>query len=387
MVSMKEIVELDDERYGLENEIQDDTEDGEDGEEYPYQVEDIRIDQKMISLYQVIRWIEQEKLILRPEYQRNFVWDRKKQSLLIESLMLKIPIPAFYFDESIDGIKTVIDGMQRLTTISRFMNNEFKLTGLQYIKECEDKRFQDLEIKYQSRIEDTQLAVNILDARCPYLVKFDVFRRINTGGVQLQPQEIRNIIASPETRNLLSEMVNSNAFLAATQNTVNDIRMGAQELALRYIAYRNIYDFEKKDFITFGEMSKLLDKTIVKVNEMPQKEKDCILSDFIQSMEKCHALFGDSAFSKPQRKYIVNRALFVSYSIVMDHCKLKCETLKEKSAAAIKLLEEKLNSNKNYYNAITSSTSSRRNMYTQIYFAIELMEELFDDWKTSTSKL
>ncbi|MBQ2257516.1 MAG: DUF262 domain-containing protein [Lachnospiraceae bacterium] len=384
---MKEIVELDDERYGLENEIQDDTEDGEDGEEYPYQVEDIRIDQKMISLYQVIRWIEQEKLILRPEYQRNFVWDRKKQSLLIESLMLKIPIPAFYFDESIDGIKTVIDGMQRLTTISRFMNNEFKLTGLQYIKECEDKRFQDLEIKYQSRIEDTQLAVNILDARCPYLVKFDVFRRINTGGVQLQPQEIRNIIASPETRNLLSEMVNSNAFLAATQNTVNDIRMGAQELALRYIAYRNIYDFEKKDFITFGEMSKLLDKTIVKVNEMPQKEKDCILSDFIQSMEKCHALFGDSAFSKPQRKYIVNRALFVSYSIVMDHCKLKCETLKEKSAAAIKLLEEKLNSNKNYYNAITSSTSSRRNMYTQIYFAIELMEELFDDWKTSTSKL
>ena len=101
----------------------------------------IRIDQKMFSLYQVCQWIEKGKLVLRPEFQRNFVWSLNKQSLLIESLMLKIPIPAFYFDEDETGCRTVIDGMQRLTTISRYLRGEFKLKGLQYLKDCEDKTF------------------------------------------------------------------------------------------------------------------------------------------------------------------------------------------------------------------------------------------------------
>lgn len=378
---MEKLMRSDDENYGLEPEFDDEINDEYEDTEYPYNVDDIRIDQKMISLYQAVRWIEQGKLILRPEYQRNFVWDRRKQSLLIESLILKIPIPAFYFDENLEGIKTVIDGMQRLTTISRYMNDEFKLGKLQYLKDCEGKRFSELDLKYQARIEDTQLAVNILDSRCPYLVKFDVFRRINTGGVQLQPQEIRNIVATQETRELLKHMVERKSFLLATNNTVNDTRMGAQELALRYIVYRCMYDIENKDFSSFGEMSMLLDQGIILVNDTTEEVRERILSDFEESMEKCYALFGDRTFAKPMNRYIVNRALFVSYSIVMDYCKLDKEVLREKSAEAVELLKFKLSDCKEYFNSITSSTSSRRNMYIQMYYAIELMEELFGDWR------
>lgn len=94
--------------------------------EYPYRSEDIRIDQKMLSLFQVNRWISSDVLTIRPEFQRNFVWDIKRKSLLIESLMLKIPIPVFYLDEDEEGMKTVIDGMQRLSTIHDFLQDKFK---------------------------------------------------------------------------------------------------------------------------------------------------------------------------------------------------------------------------------------------------------------------
>lgn len=83
----------------------------------PYDVQNIRVVQKMITVFQVEHWIATDKLNLTPEYQRNLVWDKKRKSALIESLLLRIPIPAFYLDEDGESNKSVIDGMQRLSTI------------------------------------------------------------------------------------------------------------------------------------------------------------------------------------------------------------------------------------------------------------------------------
>lgn len=133
----------------------------------PYRAEDIRIDQKMISLYQIYRWMTQKTLDLSPEFQRNFVWDIHKKSLLIESLMLNIPIPAFYFDENEDGMKSVIDGVQRLSTIYSFLKNEFKLKGLQYLTNCNRLTFSELEknIKRELKIHNLQLIFWMPDVR------------------------------------------------------------------------------------------------------------------------------------------------------------------------------------------------------------------------------
>lgn len=343
-------------------------------DEIPYRVDDIRIDQKMISLYQMCRWIDVGNLDLRPEYQRNLVWNRQKKSLLIESLMLRIPIPAFYLDEDADGGKTVIDGLQRLSTIHDFINDGFALNGLQYLKVCEKKKFSELERKYKSRIDDTQFAVNILDVRCPDMVKFDVFRRINTGGVALNSQEVRNIMANVGTRTLLKEMSTCEEFLIATRNQVNDIRMGAQELCLRFIAYYRIYD-RSKGFIAFPEMTKLLDQTILDINEMTARQREMYLALFRESMEKCEALFGDITFSKPKSTYLINRALFTSLGIVIGDVRAEQSQLREKQCQAKQLMEHYLQIAE-YYNAITSSTSSRNNMLIQFKVAEKILEEL-----------
>ena len=110
----------------------------------PYEVQNIRIAQKMITVFQIEHWISAEngvKLNLSPEYQRNLVWDIKRQSALIESLLLRIPIPAFYLDEDSDGNKNVIDGMQRLSAIHSYLNNEFSLTKMQYLSHFQKGKY------------------------------------------------------------------------------------------------------------------------------------------------------------------------------------------------------------------------------------------------------
>lgn len=344
--------------------------------ELPYKPEDIRIDQKVISLFQIYRWIDQDILDLRPDFQRNFVWDIERKSLLIESLMLKIPIPAFYFDENEEGLKTVIDGMQRLSTVYDFLKDNFELKGLQYLVDCNGLKYSELEKKYRMRIEDTQLAVNILDAKCPSMVKFDVFRRINTGGVALNPQEVRNIMANPKTRKLLLDMVVSEEFVKGTRNRVNDMRMGAQELCLRFLTYYQLYDSKLGGFTDFKEMTQLLDNMILKINRMNSEELDNALLLFKKSMKLCTILFGVYAFSKPNTGSIINRALFTSWSIVLVKKKYSEERLYEKKVDAIRLFREKVSSNAEYFNAISSSTSSRKNMTIQFRYAEEILEEL-----------
>lgn len=165
-------------------------------EEQPFNPEKIRVDQQMLSVKYMLELMEEGLIELNPGYQRNRVWkDNRRKSLLIESLMLRIPIPAFYFYENEDGEYQVIDGQQRLATIREFVSGKFKLSGLEYLgKEYNKKGFKELDIKYVQRIYRTQIAVNILDARSPKKVIYDIFRRVNTGGVNLNPQEMRNAI-------------------------------------------------------------------------------------------------------------------------------------------------------------------------------------------------
>lgn len=91
----------------------------------------------MITIFQVEYWIESGILQLQPEYQRNLVWDDQRKSALIESILLRIPIPSFYIDERSDGGKSVIDGLQRLSTIHEYINGNFRLKKMQYLTSCE----------------------------------------------------------------------------------------------------------------------------------------------------------------------------------------------------------------------------------------------------------
>lgn len=347
----------------------------EDIETMPYSPEDIRIESRMISVFLLYTWIEIETLDLHPEFQRKNVWDNHKKSLLIESLMLRIPIPAFYMGEERDGNKFVIDGLQRLSAIYSFMKEEYYLTGLEYLGIYDRFKYSELPRKYRARIEDTLLTVNILDSKCPPNVKFDVFRRVNTGGIPLNAQEIRNAMATKATRCLLKQMSQSPSFLTACRNHVNDKRMLAQELCLRFVAFYLRYNNNKRCVERLSSMVRMLDDTILILNKNSEEDNQQLLDIFEKSMDRCKALLGSAAFSKKNTEYLINKPLFTAWSVVMAHSAkstAECELLQKN---AISLQWEYLN-NKQYFDAITSSTATKKHIEKQFEMVQLIMGEI-----------
>lgn len=381
--SLEDVV---DEYYGVEHETEfDDDSDSNLNTEKPFDAEKIRIDQQMLSVRYIYELIADEALKLNPDFQRYGVWtEKKRKSLLIESLILRIPVPAFYFYETKDGKFIVIDGQQRLTTIKEFIEGKFKLTGLEYLSEtCDGKKFDQLDPKYKQRINRTQLAVNILDARAPSKVIFEIFRRVNTGGVSLRPQEIRNAIAENRVRIFLKEMKNSEEFKLATRGRIKDERMDAQEIVLRFIAFFHSYDFTNH-LIKYesNSISSMLDEELDKMNNFTENEFIYIKKVFKQAMKNAYELFGDYCFNKIyldndnvyRTMDIVNKALFTSISIILADEKYEnCTFLPYRKKACV-LLAQYLDDQK-YFKALTVGTGDKKAIECSFYYAKKIIEE------------
>lgn len=302
-------------------------ESGEEAEQ-PFDAEKIRVDQQMLSIKYMLELMEQNLIELNPGYQRRRVWkDNKRKSLLIESLMLRIPIPAFYFYENEDGKYQVIDGQQRLTTIKEFVNGEFRLTGLEYLgSDYNKKKFEDLDTKYIQRIYRTQIAVNILDARSPKNVIYDIFRRVNTGGMNLNPQEMRNAICKQEVRDFLVKSTCNHNYLSATRGRVCDDRMDSQELVLRFYAFYKAYDYEKNILhYDYSNIATMLDDAIENLNKMKPENREVLFQKFDLAMRRSWEAFGKCAFSKiycdgstvNRNMDYINKSLFSSFSVLL----------------------------------------------------------------------
>ena len=166
--------------------------------DYPLDSVFVRKEQRTVS--EVVKRIEAQRFILNPDFERDFVWSIKKQSRLIESCLMRIPLPVLYVAEAKDGRIIVVDGLQRLTTFIRYLNNEFGLSKLGDGKEDAPrdnpllgKRFSDLPVNLQERVEDTQLTLYILDSKAPQRAKLDIFERVNSGE-PLARQQMRNCL-------------------------------------------------------------------------------------------------------------------------------------------------------------------------------------------------
>ena len=159
----------------------------------PWDPEEIRVHTKHYSLRQVVDMIADDDIDLAPDFQRHYVWKDRQRSGLIESLLLGIPLPSFYFNEDDTGRLQVVDGVQRLTTIFSYVTDPtFKLGEVTYLHELEGQGFRDLEKLFRRRLNSSQFVAHVIDPQTPYRVKFDIFRRINTGGAPLSAQEIRH---------------------------------------------------------------------------------------------------------------------------------------------------------------------------------------------------
>ena len=168
-------------------------------EDNPYDPDKIRVDTKPFSLRQIFDMIESGDIDLTPDFQRNLVWDHARKSQLIESILLRIPLPIFYFAQDEEGKIIVVDGLQRLNTIREFMKNQLKLKNLEYLEEkCGGKYYSKdekdsgkipIDAKYYRWFNMTQIIVNVIDPSSPFKLKYDIFRRINTGGQPLNSRK------------------------------------------------------------------------------------------------------------------------------------------------------------------------------------------------------
>ncbi len=314
---------------------------------------------------------------LNPDFQRNFVWDIGRQSRLIESLMLRIPIPAFYLSENKNGSYQVVDGLQRLTTINDFLNNKFYLKGLEYLNEQEGKYFQSrgkqkgIDGQFIKTIKLTQLNINIIESKSPAKVKFDVFRRVNTSGKPLNNQEIRNCLANTKTRDLINELAHSEAFKKATGGSVRTTRMQAQELVLRFIAFYHERILELPEWNYKGNMTEFLDNSVELLNENKEADYQQIRSDFMNAMNNAYHLFGQYSFRKclPEhlhskaRRQLVNKSLFTTWSVLLSKIDNHIIESKVEYEDFANILAQRLNIDSGYYHSVSYQTNSKFSLY------------------------
>ncbi|MDR6560794.1 MULTISPECIES: DUF262 domain-containing protein [unclassified Arcicella] len=350
--------------------------------------EQIRVDPRVYSLPEVMRFIDRGRINLSPDFQRYFVWKEvKKQSRLIESLLLRIPLPVFYLSEDGDSSLQVVDGLQRLTTIHKFYKNELTLKGLEYLEDCEGKTFETLATKYQNRIEDAQLSFNVIAPTTPVSVKFEIFKRINEGGKPLNNQEIRNSMAKNPVRSMIQRMANSEHFKRATANSVKPIRMEDQELILRYIGFYLI-KYGNSNRIYNGDMESFLDDTLDYINK---NTSDHLLNrlegDFYNAMQNAFHLLGKSAFRKVDleslpylRKPLINKSLFTVWSVVLSQFTVDYIQRSFTSGYLIYKIAEEISQDNNYFEALTTGTNQK----SKLNYSFNVAERLIQDMINTT---
>lgn len=348
----------------------------------PYDPKLIRVDTKPFSIHQVYEMIEGGDLDLSPDFQREFVWlDITRKSRLIESLLLRIPLPVFYLSQDEDGRFKVVDGVQRLTVIRDFLSNKFRLKNMEYLKECEGKWYKNqsrppkdsLDSIYVRRIEQTQLFFNIIDPQTPEKVKYDIFRRINTGGKSLNAQEIRNCLEKPSTRKFIKTLAKAEEFLSATRHSISATRMADNEIVLRFIAFylldHGLYD--QKPYR--GDMDTYLNGTVEILNKLQPIHFDTIEIAFKKAMVNAKLLFGDKAFRKAS---YINKALFLSWSRIL--CDIDTELLKKKNIGTqlYDLLKTEIENSPEYSRALSMATNDVRNVELSYKVATSLLSEV-----------
>lgn len=351
--------------------------------EKPYNPDQIRVESKTFSIRLIYDMIKDGDLDLSPDFQRNIVWDSFRKSRLIESILLRIPLPMFYFSQDEEGKLFVVDGLQRLTAIKEFMDNKLVLRDLEYLSgTCEGKTYNrdnnKIEEKYYRWFNMTQLSVNVIDPQSPSKVKYDIFRRLNTGGRPLNAQELRNCLAKERVRKALREMAALSSFKRATGSSISDVRMDAQELALRFIFFRFHY---KKGAIRkyTGNMDLDLDEFVDLLNKMGDFEFDKYVTEFDSAMKISRHLFGRHAYRKvyvnthnDSPRSLVNKALFVSWSVLLadyDYNSIKKNIEKN---SFIPILGKQISNDFDYYRALSYGTNGRWN----ILKAFDVAEEI-----------
>lgn len=294
--------------------------------------------------------------IFIPTFQRNYVWNRGQASRLIESLIIQCPIPVIYLNQESDETLSVIDGNQRLTSIKLFLEDGFELQGLSAYPELEGNKYSDLDPRFRRHIQNRTLrCITILKETHPQ-IKFDVFERINTGAVQLNPQEVRHGVYHGALMRLIDELAEEKIWKKLTGRQY-DNRMKGTELVLRYLALTYNLEKYKKPLKSFLNEFCSVHHNIEENTALQWK------NGFLSSIEAINYLFEGKSFRvlddnlNPISKSI-NSALFDAVMVAFTDLSITKKTLENMDRMKFIRKFQALTRQEEFYTSITAGTSA-----------------------------
>ncbi|MEO5360945.1 MAG: DUF262 domain-containing protein [Nitrospirota bacterium] len=338
----------------------------------------IRVDQQTTNLGYLIEMLFEGEIDLTPEFQRSMdLWTPQQKSQLIESLLLGLPLPSFYF--SIDRLTNkwvIVDGLQRFCTFNDFIiKNELKLSGLEFLKSYEGKTYVELSKADKRKISGTKINFYVIERQSPSYVKFLIFKRVNTGGLVLTPQEIRHALNQGIPSRFIEELANLEEFKQATDYRIPSKRMEDRDFANRFVAFYLLgYDANYK-----GELDSFLNDGMEALARTTEDERAKIKEAFRKSMELSCKIFGNDAF-RIRRKLDAKRnqiakAMFdtisVNFAWLTDE--QQAQLLNKSDVFRIKLID--------YFNKediskpITSATAKKSN----VIYRFELIKNMLNE--------
>ncbi len=339
-----------------------------------YPLDDLLIRNETRTVGDIYRRIEKKGYVMTPDFQRDFIWDDSKQSKLIESVIMRIPLPVFYLAEDSEGRMIVVDGLQRLSTFVRLMKNEFRLK-LPHRKELHGLRFNQLSPKLQNRIEDCNLIMYIIDSRAPEQARLDIFERVNAGE-PLSRQQMRNCLYMGKATQFLKQESQTELFITATGDSLNTKNMRDREFVNRFCAFqildKNCYN---------GDMDEFLADALKTMNGWDVKLLLELSETFKRTLQNNSFLFGIHAFRKynsldDTARNVLNASLWDVLSTgLAAYSKSRVATFAEDIRSTVRQLLD----DEQFFTAISYSTNSVKNVQTRFSLCHNALREVLGD--------
>ncbi|GAB6010870.1 DUF262 domain-containing protein [Viscerimonas tarda] len=367
-----------------------DNEDSSSGKEsitHPFNPNEIEIETPPYTVGYLIDRIEHDEINMNTDFQREGnLWTPEKQSRLIESILLGLPLPAFYFDTA-NKQWDIIDGLQRCCSIENFcIKKKLRLTGLEFLGEKDDKPyleglgFDDLDRTLQRSIIMRPITVNLIK-KAPRNIRFILFKRLNTGGLELTPQEIRNAVYQGKAADTIKQLAQLNDFLEATDRGIPTNRMQDRDFISRFIAFYLIeytnYVPGLDDFIN-SSMS-ILEKFDVQLIE----------SRFKKALQLAIDIFGNDAFRKRTSELDyrnpINKAYFEVITVNFSKLTAEEETRLRKNSKLLKENLIELMKSERYSNALSRGTGTKDSVTIRFSWFEQVLDKSINGLKIKVS--
>jgi hypothetical protein len=345
----------------------------------PFNPNEIDVDISTVNLGSLIEQLENDEIDLQPDFQRAAdVWDNVKKSRLIESILLGLPLPSFYFSEDPVSQKlSIIDGLQRICAIRDFVLKEdepLKLEGLQFLKNFEGLTFSQLARPEVKRIKSLKITMNTLRKGTPLDVKYIIFQRVNTAGEPLTPQEMRHALNQGPAAIFIKELANMESFKKATNFSVKSKRMQDRDFVNRFVAFFIGY----QDYM--GDLDMFLNDKMGELNKMTPAQRNDIRVSFDKAMECCYEIFKKDTFRKrykiTDKRKPISKSVYDTLSVNIAWLSDEEQHLLLKNAEAFKAGMIRLFNDEKFNFSISTGTGQKYNVEQRFTMVKSLIKEI-----------